>query len=158
MQRALFLAAVFATCVVTGRSITSAQEIAARHPLQPSDTSSPRATLRSFVDACNELYDLAEKEETAEDFSARVLPAAERIHDCLDLSALPSELRDTVGVESGVYLKEVLDRIELPGYEEIPDATAVEAEPVSRWQIPGTRLAIARVQKRTSRGGLSLFF
>ena len=57
MHRPLFLAAVLATCVVTGQSIAFAQDIDAKHPLQPSDTSSPRATLRSFVDACNELYD-----------------------------------------------------------------------------------------------------
>jgi MscS family membrane protein len=68
------------------------------------------------------------------------------------LSALPGELRDTVGVESGVYLKEVLDRIALPEDGEIPDATTVEAEPVSRWRIPGTRLTIARVQNGPQEG------
>ena len=112
----------------------------------------PRATLRSFIDACNELYDLAENEKTAEDFNTRVLPAAQRIRDCLDLNALPGELRDTVGLESSVYLKEVLDRIELPEDDEIPDATAGEAEPVSRWRIPGTRLTIARVQSGPHEG------
>ena len=152
MHRPRFLAAILATCVVTGQSIAFAQDIDAKHPLQPSDTSSPRATLRSFVDACNELYDLAETEQTADDFRAKIVPAAERIHDCLDLSALPGELRDTVGVESGVYLKEVLDRIELPRDDEIPDATTVEAEPVSRWRIPGTRLTIARVQNGPQEG------
>ena len=105
MQRATLLAGLLAACVVIGQSTAVAQEAGTRHPLQPSDTSSPRATLQSFLDACNELYDLAETEQTAEDFSARILPAAERIHDCLDLSALPGELRDTVGVESGVYLE-----------------------------------------------------
>ena len=145
MQRALVFAGLFTICVFTGRSITLAQAIETPHPLQPSATSSPGATLRSFVDACNELYDLAETEQTTADFHAKVLPAAERIRDCLDLSALPGELQDTVGVESSVYLKEVLDRTELPGYDEIPDPTAGQAESTSRWRIPGTRLTIARV-------------
>ena len=38
----------------------------------------------------------------------------QRILDCLDLSELPKELRTTAGMESALFLKEVLDRIELP--------------------------------------------
>ena len=56
----------------------------------------------------------SEPQQTDEDFTATVLPAAERIRDCLDLSALPGELRDAIGIESSVYMKEVLDRIQLP--------------------------------------------
>ena len=121
-----------------------AQQVAVPSPLQPSDTSSQRATLNSFLDACNELYELAATEQSPEDFGAKVLPAAERMKDCLDLSSLPIELRDTVGVESGVYLKEVLDRIELPEDDQIPGETATGADVVSRWRIPGTRITIAQ--------------
>jgi MscS family membrane protein len=156
MQRALIFAVTFTACVAIGRSMASAQGIETPHPLQPSETSSPRATLRSFVNACNELYDLAETEKAAEDFNAKVLPAAERIRDCLDLGALPDELRDMVGLESSVYLKEVLDRIELPGYDEIPGVTADEEEPISRWRIPGSRLTIARVQSGPQEGAYLL--
>ena len=56
------------------------------------------------------------------------------------------------GSSRASILKEVLDRIELPEDGEIPDATSVEAEPVSRWRIPGTRLTIARVQNGPQEG------
>ena len=137
MKPAGYSAAVFCICVVIGRSMCLAQETATPHPLQPSDTSSPRATLTSFVDACNELYEILKAEEQRDGFMSNVLSAAERILDCLDLSGLPSELRDSSGVESGVFLKEVLDRIELPQDEEIPGATTADSEPVSRWRESG---------------------
>ena len=146
MQRVRRVAVVFAACVLTGGTAVDAQVTASPHPLQPSDTSSPKATLQSFIDSCHELYDLAATEQTAEEFSAQVLPAAERIRDCLDLSGLPIELRDTVGLDAAVHLKEVLDRIELPPNNEIPGALTAEETVVERWRIPGTRLTIARVQ------------
>lgn len=155
MKRALLSAAVFFALAAFGRSTNVAQETAARPPLEPSDTSSPRATLRSFLDACNELYDLVETAGTPADFSSKVLPAAERIRDCLDLSALPGELRDKVGIESAVYLKEVLDRVALPADDEIPGPTGTtpaKAESLSRWRIPGTRLTIARVAEGPQEG------
>ena len=102
------LVAITAWLLVRTASGTSAQDSTATHPLLPSDTSSYQATLNSFLNACNELYELAETEQSSEDFTAKILPAAERIKDCLDLSELPIELRDTVGVESGVYLERSL--------------------------------------------------
>jgi MscS family membrane protein len=139
-------------CVLTRPSGSSAQDTATTHPLQPSDTSSYQATLSSFLNACNELYELAETEQSSEDFTAKILPAAERIKDCLDLSELPIELRDTVGVESGVYLKEVLDRIELPEDDQIPEKSAADASVVSKWRIPRTRITIAHFEDDPGEG------
>lgn len=150
MQRALTIAKIVAICLMTLMPAAIAQQTAVKHPLQPSDTASPRATLRSFIEACNEFYDLAETAQTVEEFNAQVLPAAERIRDCLDLSALPAELRDKVGIESAVYLKEVLDRIDLPDDDAIPGTDDVEA--VMRWRVPGTRVTIARVSSGIQEG------
>ncbi len=156
MKSTFHFALVSCICLVVGHSAAMAQERAPLHPLEPSDTLTPRATLTSFIDSCNELYNLAKAEERTADFTSKFLPASERILDCLDLSALPSELRDSIGVESAVYLKEVLDRIELPPDDEIHDAAAIEAatksEEFSRWQIPHTRLVIIRVQEGPHRG------
>lgn len=152
MQRALILASAIIACVMTQPLISLAQETQRRNPLQPSDTSSYRATLLSFLDACNELYELAATEQSPENFSAKVVPAAERMKDCLDLSALPIELRDTVGIESGVYLKEVLDRIELPEDDQIPAETTLDDDVVSRWRIPGTRITLAHFQDGAQTG------
>jgi len=134
------------------------------HPLQPSDISSPRATMKSFFAACNELFDIGQAEERSGTDSSLSLPAIQRILDCLDLSGLPAELQDSVGVESAVYLKEVLDRIELPELDKIPGGGNVEGDrsasteeddadqngkkqpsPLKRWRIPGTRISIERI-------------
>ena len=114
-----------------------AQEETARQPLEPSDTSSFRATLYSFINACNEVYDLAESTDAGSDVTTRLLPAFERIRDCLDLTAVTGDLRDTVGIESAVLLKEVLDRIELPADGEIPVSAPVDGEPV--WRLAHSR-------------------
>ena len=101
----------FAVLMVLQADSTSVAE--APHPLEPSDTSSPRATLTSFIDSCNEFHNLVKTGAQTDGVTSQFLAATERILDCLDLSELPNELRDSIGVESAVYLKEVLDRIEL---------------------------------------------
>ncbi len=120
------------------------QEAAAPHPLQPSEISTPAATLNSLVDSCNELHSLIVEGTFVRQREAEVLAASERILDCLDLSELPTDLRSTAGIQSAIFLKEVLDRIELPKDAEIPDLSGDATASVVRWQIPGTRLAISR--------------
>ena len=123
------------------------QEGTLRNPLQPSDTSSPAATLNSLIDACNKLDELISAPTFSAARASELLPTAERILDCLDLSELPKELRDTAGIESALFLKEVLDRVVLPADEDIPRVDAQpNAEPLLRWQIPSTRITIARME------------
>ena len=118
----------------------------ARQRLTPADTSSFRATLHSFIDACNEVYDLAASTNSGTDLTVQLLPAFDRIRDCLDLSALTGDVRDSMGIESAVSLKEVLDRIPLPADEAIPEAPPADGVSVQRWRIPGTRITIERVE------------
>ena len=128
----------------------SAQEESALGPLQPTDTSSAAATLNGLIQSCNELQVLiATGAASSEERESEILPTAERILDCLDLSELPKELRMTAGIESALFLKEVIDRIELPADEDIPAAEeGVEADQASgRWQIPQTRITIARLDR-----------
>ncbi len=129
-------------------SVATAQESTTPHPLEPSDTSSPAATLNSLINSCNELHELIKAGPINDERASEILPTTERILDCLDLSELPKELRNTAGIESALYLKEVLDRIALPADEEIPsplDSELPDSEPLLRWQIPRTRIAITRV-------------
>lgn len=108
--------------------------------LRPSDISSPRATLNSFITACNEVHAvLAEETLNVERFQS----ATSRVLDCLDLSGLPPELRDSSGISSAAFLKEVLDRIELPDDADVPDSIDVD-NGILGWQIPNTRLTITR--------------
>ncbi len=106
--------------IVLLSAVGRTQDVASLHPLQPADTSSPAATLNSLIDSCNELQKLVAAGAVVEEREAEVLPVTERILDCLDLSGLPAELRGSAGVQSGLFLKEVLDRIDLPDDAEIP--------------------------------------
>ncbi|MGI9519045.1 MAG: mechanosensitive ion channel family protein [Pirellulaceae bacterium] len=136
------LAVIFLSVVVY------AQETPELGPLEPSDTSTPAATLNSLIDSCNLLHEQINSGAITEEREAEILPTAERILDCLDLSELPKELRLTAGIESALFLKEVLDRIELPEADEIPaveNPSEDDVEPLQNWQIPHTRIAIARV-------------
>ena len=126
------------------------------NPLKPADTSSPRATLNSFIDACNEVYGMILAQERAFRRDPKYEPVVNRIFDCLDLSELPDYARQHAAGEAAVCLKEVLDRVDLPPNEEIPDAAAIEAAGESEkpywWRIPDTRITIARVQEGPRQG------
>lgn len=126
------------------------------HPLKPADTSSPSATLTSFIDSCNEVYEMILAEDNVKRRDPKYEPVIKRILDCLDLSEVPQYARRHAGGEAAVQLKEVLDRIELPPDEEIPDAETIASagpgEDFSVWRIPDTRIAIARVEEGPRRG------
>lgn len=128
-------------------SVASTQEPTPPHPLEPSDTSSPAATLSSLIDSCNRLDELIKAGSMTDERASEILPTTERILDCLDLSELPKELRNTAGIESALFLKEVLDHIDLPADDIIPRVAEVaeDGQPLLGWQIPRTRMAIARV-------------
>ena len=119
--------------------------------LVAADTSSPRATLQSFIQTCNEVHERIETER----FLDRASPEREllmrRMLDCLDTSGLVEHARKHRALEVAVCLKEILDRHELPPWSEIPDVAAIEAaddpEQFARWRIPGTRITIARIDE-----------
>jgi MscS family membrane protein len=119
--------------------------------LPPADTSSPRATLETFIESCNDFYHLLEADRHFDRRSPHHRPRVRRILDCLDTSELPDYARDDRASEAAVCLKEILDRVALPTFDEIPDVEAIEAaggpESLSRWHIPGTRITIARVEE-----------
>jgi MscS family membrane protein len=105
------------------------------NPLKPIDTSSPRATLQGFIEFTNkahergagiassylnssELYLSSEELLLLKD-SFHYQKSAER---ALDLSELPPVTIDESSRRLMVQLRDVLDRIELPPIESIPDA------------------------------------
>lgn len=128
------------------------------YPLLPADTSSPRATLNSFMENCTSAYHqlkaegrLSENQEAAEEGRDLV----RRITRCLDLSEVAEFRRDITAKESAVTLKEVLDRIELPKENKIPDLKAVTNEDgtfLEKWTIPNTDITLARVTEGTLAG------
>lgn len=138
-------------------------------PLKPVDTSSPRATLRGFIDFMNESYAmgaglmqgyLASTELYLEPSQLRTvygslgrLASAER---AMDLSGLPPAMVRESSRRLAIQLKEVLDRIELPPIESVPDAKAMATAEFKRWTIPDTEIQIARVENG-DRAGEYLF-
>jgi MscS family membrane protein len=125
------------------------------YPLEAPDTSSPRATMKSFQTIIRNAKPIVAKVRTS-GFSMEI---TRELRDtqvdatrCLDLSQVPKKLRDDVGLESGVLLAEILGRIELPPYRAIPDAGMMELKKVSRWTIPHTEITIARVKEGPRQG------
>ncbi|MDJ0681141.1 MAG: mechanosensitive ion channel family protein [Xenococcaceae cyanobacterium MO_167.B52] len=137
-----------------------------KHPLAPPDTSSPQATLISFVENINKSYQILmtaydqyleepglfpsnsvkEQVKQAEIFF-------ERAEGCLNLSEIPPRLEQDVALEGTLLLKEVLDRIEVPTYDQIPDAEAVATDKeLSRWILPHTEIDIVKVKSGPQAG------
>jgi MscS family membrane protein len=144
----------------------------ARHPLKAPDTSSPRATLESFLDFIDRSYRITqaaheENTNTPGLFTPEHLwlkgqnaqKLFERGVHCLDLSEIPEAIKVGVGKGMALRLKEILDRIELPPFDQVPDAQAVEEDRetrkfprFARWRIPNTMIEIARVEDGPRKG------
>ncbi len=135
----------------------------ARHPLEPLDTSSPRATLESFLTVTEEVEQRYSeyRESPSPATEDALLQMRDRYRQLLDLSEVPPAAQGEVNVETFVLLWEVIARLKLPDLEEIPDAPAkqegdAEAESLTRWQLPNTEIIIARVDEGP-RAGQFLF-
>jgi MscS family membrane protein len=140
--------------IVSAAAAEDEKEI--RLPLEPPDTSSPRATLKTFIDSVNEAYRLYRTEGLTYENQVRFQNLSPYISGTLDLSQVsPTQLRST-GTTAAALLKEVLDRIEVPPYKEIPDADAmkarIEAGEPPRWRIPHTGITIARIEEGPQQG------
>ena len=114
---------------------------------RPADTSSPRSTLKEFIDASNEIYDRIRENQFLDRNSNEFRATALRMLDCLDQRDLPEFASEQRAAEVAICLKEILDRVDLPPYAEIPGIEEVRKDDgaLSRWRIPGTRITIARV-------------
>ena len=127
---------------VFGNSSGAAQAL---HPLAPPDTSSPRATLKTFLDSTNKAVEAFKRGQKAE--AKQLIIRAAR---CMNLEKEAPSLRYVVGLSSTIYLKEVLDRIEIPPDEEIPDEKTIQTQKISSWTIPYTEITIAAVKEGSS--------
>ncbi len=115
------------------------------HPLAPPDTSSPRATLNTFLDNMNsavQAYKAGNRKE-ARSF-------ARRAARCLNLNDEPPALMNVLALYAVLYLKETLDRIEIPPEDQIPDAKEIKSEKISSWTIPFTEITIAATKTESS--------
>ncbi len=152
MGRAVAIAHYRILLGVLGCFLLAGQAVSAEaeRPLEPADTSSPGATLRSFLTSMHEVYLVSRKEgRSAETREERVALANQALR-CLDLSEVPPAVRRSVAKESGVLLKETLDRVELPPESEWPD---LDAEPqLNKWSIPHTEITLVRIKEGPREG------
>ena len=125
------------------------------YPLEAPDTSSPRATMKTFQTIIQNTKPIVAKVSTS-GFSLRITRELRDLTilsmQCFNLSQVPKRLQYDVGLEAGVLLAEILGRIALPPYQAIPDADVMESEKVSRWTIPHTEITIARVKEGLREG------
>lgn len=144
-----WLPVVIAWLLVT--STASGQERA--YPLQPPDRSSPRATLKTFLDSSDAFGEFLAKEylpsPTLEKFQ-RAGSLGQTVLVCLDLSRVPPATRSKVGRAAAAALYETLSRIDLPAWEEIPGADQAAHTDFVRWAIPHTEITLVRVQGGSS--------
>jgi MscS family membrane protein len=139
---------IFAACFMLYAHLAIAEPT---NEFKVADTSSPRDTLRSFIEAANDTYDLIKKSAYVDRNNPEAHALATRILDCIDASALPAFARRDRAADAAAALKEILDRVELPPWDEIPGASEIQAagghEELSRWRIPKTRITIERAQE-----------
>ena len=139
--------------------VSHAANAADVNPLQPADTSSPRATLQGFIETVDDIYlgmtdvlddysrsdrlYLSPAERKKQLAALRNAPKAGRF---LDMSRIPPVLMGTVAAERVLQLKEVLDRIELPPLQDIPDHEAIAHASLKRWRLPGTEIDFVLIE------------
>jgi len=151
-----------------GTPYSQATEI--RNRLKAIDTSSPRSTLDGFLTSLNRAYLLSAGTEAAlraepstitlEEARQRETAARNlmrRAIGALDLSEVPQAVRQRIGIEIALQLKEVIDRSPLPPYDSVPGTRIVETARQSatgallqsggslRWRYPNTEIEIVEL-------------
>ena len=98
------------------------------NPLRTADTSSPRATLQSFLNNLGEVID----DQRRGQFSVKTGRAFLRAINALDFSTTPNGDSWLVRTRRVLLLAELIGRIELPPEQEIPGEKAVADGAVTR--------------------------
>ena len=72
---------------------------------------------------------------------------------CLDLSLVPRTFKEAEQYEATILLKEIIDRIEIPPFDSVPDREAVRIDleeskypQLLEWKIPNTDIILSRVE------------
>jgi MscS family membrane protein len=126
------------------------------HPLEPLDTSNPRATLSSFLAAVDQAWRVYRDQywhAPSNELHTRISDISARALRTLDLSQVAPSARIEVGYDAGTFLYETLSRIELPSLDDIPDTTFfADSEGPAQWTIPHTDITIVRVTEGPRKG------
>ena len=144
-----WMCACFVPLLLVFPSVIWAIEDEQPRAFKQTDTSSPRATLQTFIESCNKFHNIVESSRVVDRRSLSQRNVVVSILECLDLSEVPEYAREEVSQEAAVCIKEIIDRIPIPPYSEIPDMAAIEAaggsSKLPRWRIPNSPLVIAKI-------------
>jgi len=116
-------------------------------PLEPIDASSPRATLTSFLDQTQvveeaTLLHLANRTAETRNVALAEVSATAPL---FDLSEVAEAARAETLQQSFAALADILYRVPVPPFVDIPDAQQVEAEQLTRWVLPGTEITLVQL-------------
>ncbi len=131
-------------------SLTAAGQEAA-YPLKPADRSSPRAALKTFLEAGDAVGAFIAQEYLPSPSRRgfhRLLELEDAFVQGLDLSQVPPAARVKTERAATMALYVTLSRIELPPLEQIPEAgqsLPPDGNGVVRWVIPNTEITLERV-------------
>ena len=124
--------------------VTAIPVNAQNNPLTPPDTSSPRATLRTFLTETTSGITIYQKNQNVRSLEGRNhLIRASR---CLDLRHLPTSIALRYGIEHTVLLREIINRVYTPDYDSIPGFDEITESKLKSWTIPNTELHIVRLE------------
>jgi MscS family membrane protein len=143
--------------VVPGQdtSPTAPPALSSPAPLLPVDTSSPRATLATFLRLAQETEDAWRAYHTHQSRATyeRLVQLGLQFAQLFDLRAVPHAVLASVREDTIAFLLDILGRLELPPLASVPDADAfVEQETPARWRLPGTLLTIVRIEEGPREG------
>lgn len=136
--------------------IVRAQE--AVSPLKPPDRSSPRAALRTFLEAGDAVGSFLAKEYMDSPSRAgfhRLLTLSEIAADGLDLSAMPPAARAKSSRAAAFALYTTLSRIPLPPFDQVPENAeglpTLETN-IVYWIVPNSEIVLERMSTGRRRG------
>lgn len=129
------------------------------NPLKPIDTSSPRATLQGFLEFMGKGYKVGVGDAESYLDSSKLYLTQEEVNSirnalhyqesgqrAMNLSEIPPAMVHESSRRLAIQLKEVLDRIDIPPIESIPDAEAMAKSEFKRWTLPNSEIRLQRVE------------
>ena len=118
------------------------------YPLRSADTSSPRDTFRTYLRDINTAVEAWQNDRPSSDIERLLLRAA----DTFDFSEITAVDRATTMTIKMLLLKEILDRVSLPQFGDIPDDEQVRQDGTVRWTVPNTKIEIAKIAEGPDAG------
>ena len=123
--------------VILGETIGFSQD----HVLKPVDTSSPQATYQSFIESMESYRQSVETKDGDED------KAIEDAMRTLDMEKFTPLLKKERGPRLVIYLKEILDRIPTPDFEQINNEKSE-----GLYRFPNTEIYVSKVKEGVKKG------